>query len=513
MATTTATRSNLWRWLTLASALVTVAPLWTSKYLPFLDLPEHVAAIATLRHWNDPAWAIPATYELALGKSHYLAYHLAGAALAFPLGPDLANRVLVTAAGIGLPYAVRSLLRAFETDERLAILACPLFWSRPLVIGFLPYVASLPVLCWAIALAVRERRDPKVHRSITFALLAIVLFYLHVAGYLLLGLTVAGLWMVPVPTRNVASFARTAMALLPSVACAVLWAVHADRVVESISYGPPRAELGGLFAAWAHDIWRSRTDEFVGIAFWLLVLALGVQRESDEPGGGWAVIARLVPFTCALLMFFAVPYRVDAGAMLNVRLAALFGVLVLPVLRPDPGPRASVALLAGSVLAAVTAIHAAVQIRAARRELGDFDAVLAEIRPGSRVLSLDFDRTSSVTHGSGWVHVAAYHRLRRGGVASLSFSEMTHWPIHYRPEARPPQKEALFWDFKPCLFRNSTDGAYYDFVVSRGRDPFGNDPPGPRWHRRALIDGWSVHEREEAPPRGPGAPDPGPCPP
>lgn len=513
MATaTTATTTDRWRWLLLASALVAVAPLWTAKYLPFLDLPEHVAAIATLRHWNDPSWGDGATYALTLGRTPYLAYHLAGAALAFPLGPELANRVLLSAAGIALPYSVRALLRAYETDERLALLACPLFWSRPLVIGFLPYVAALPVLCFALALVVRDRRQTRrAHGAIALAAAAVLLFFLHVAAVVVLGVVVSALWAIPYPKRSLRGFLRAAAPLLPSAACAAIWAVRADRLVERVTYGPSRSKLGELFAGWSHDIWASHVDEVVGIGFWGIVLWLGVQRRSDEPGGAWAVLARLAPFAGVLLLFFVLPYRVGAGAMLNVRLAVLLALFVLLVPRPDPGPRSDVALVCGALLTLVTAIDATAQIRRAQRELGDLDAVLAEIRPKARLLTLLFDRSSEITHGSSFVHAAAYHRLRGGGVASPSFSELAHWPIQYRPEARPPTKRVLFWDFKPCLFRNTVDGPYYDFILARGLDPFAHDPPGPAWRRLAVIDGWRLYEREPGPPRRAGEPDPGPC--
>ena len=52
-----------------AIAALTVAPLFCVDYLPFTDLPEHVAVMATLRHWFDPAWRIQEHYVLALGDS------------------------------------------------------------------------------------------------------------------------------------------------------------------------------------------------------------------------------------------------------------------------------------------------------------------------------------------------------------------------------------------------------------------------------------------------------------
>ena len=56
---------------------------------------------------------------------------------------------------------------------------------------------------------------------------------------------------------------------------------------------------------------------------------------------------------------------------------------------------------------------------------------------------------------------------RYGGIAGFSFAEIPHWPVRYRPEVAPPTKPILFWDFDPCLYRNTVDGPYYDYIFVR----------------------------------------------
>ena len=135
-----------------ACAAATVVPLWSAGHLPFTDLPQHVSAIATLRHWWDPAWKSQQYFTLELGQTQYLLYYLAGAALAFPFGSaERANLVLLSAIAISYPYSLRSLLRALGADTRLALFGCALFWSQALLIGFFNYVAAMPLTIWALA--------------------------------------------------------------------------------------------------------------------------------------------------------------------------------------------------------------------------------------------------------------------------------------------------------------------------------------------------------------------------
>ena len=134
------------------AALSCAVPIWSTHYLPFCDLPEHVGAASVIAHYGDPSWGFGQTFELAFGTSQYLLYHLLVALFVRVMNDaELANRVVLGVFAFAFPYALRSLLRALGRDERLAVFAPLAFWSRPLFWGFLPYVASIPVLAYCIA--------------------------------------------------------------------------------------------------------------------------------------------------------------------------------------------------------------------------------------------------------------------------------------------------------------------------------------------------------------------------
>src|SRR5713101_5300929 len=186
----------LWAFLLFLCAVANVTALWSAPYLPFTDLPQHAAAIATLRHWSDPQWKGQEYFTLALGRSQYLLYYLAGALLAFPLGTaERANLVLLSATALAFPYALRSLLRALGADERLALFAAPLFWSQSLLIGFFNYLAALPLLLWGLSLAVRDAQDPRPRRTALLAAVAVALFHLHLSAFLLFAPAALVAWL------------------------------------------------------------------------------------------------------------------------------------------------------------------------------------------------------------------------------------------------------------------------------------------------------------------------------
>jgi hypothetical protein len=520
-----------WRFVLVACALVAVAPLWAAQHLPFTDLPEHVATMATLRHWFDPAWPDSRIYALSGRGSPYLAYHVAGALLTRITGDALlANRLLLTVIGLALPYATRELLLAFGGDERLALFACAAFWCRPLVIGFLPFMAAVPVTIHVMALAQRQREAPTVRRAVSLGIWTLLVFYLHLDPFLLIVAVALALNLVP-RVGSEESFderirrlpSRVAW-LVPGGIAAGVWLLrsHADAGRSFMGEGAvdflSAEQLAFEFPAWAYGIWRSHVEDVTGIASWGFLLALAIHRRHPEPGGLRGLLVRFVPFGCGLLLFALLPFRVGVTRMLNVRFAVFLLPALVVALRPDPG-RFTEAVLGGvALVTAGVAGHAALQIRSAERgEIAGLDELLAHVTPGARVLSLEFDRDSHFGRFPPWTKVGALHRLRGGGVASESFAEVPHWPIRFRPETQPPQLPGRDLEWHPCEFRNSVDGPYFDFVLVRGAiDPFRYEPRGPTWRMvgRALEPlgpPWTLFEKVPGAAEIDAGPDPGPC--
>jgi hypothetical protein len=481
------------------TALVSVAPFAAVSLVPFTDLPEHLAVMATLRHWADPAWS--RDYVFAIGQSQYVLYHAVGALLSFVTGDvDVANRWMMAAAGVALPFSLRSYLGALGRDRRLAIFACPLFWNRALTVGFLPYIASIPLLFFVLALATREATAPRRGRTAILALLALAVFYMHASAFTLLvviaPVQTAVLWGPRLADWSRAAFrplARRLSWLVPSVICAALWAVIGSVTVNAGSLAD-EGEIGRMnvlrsahaFSLWAHDSWSSHVDEWCAFGYWAIFLTLlGGRAWSIRRQRLPVIDVAYVPFVLTAILYFVLPFRVGAGGMINVRLApvlAAFAVLALPAITRRPAWESW--LLRGVALVSmVLSVEAARQMRAiVREELAGVRELVETVPPGARLLQLSFRHDSPRSSFPVWIHLGAYHRAHAGGVAEFSFTQLHHWPLHYAPGAGPPSKP-MFWDSAPCLYSNATDGAYYDYLLVYGPvNPFRDEPPGPAFH-------------------------------
>jgi hypothetical protein len=472
-----------------------------------------------------------APYDLALGDSQYLLFHAIGAVIARVVGDAvLANRLLFAVVAVLWPVSARSLLRAMGRDERLAIFAAMVFWNRATIVGLEPYVASVPLALFGLASLARQMRATTWRRGLGLAALALVVFYTHASSYVLFAFTAAILaGALALRDRSNARDARTRAALAlaalaPSVIAAAIW-WRAGSLTDATAQpaGVDRMPLGDSLSAmpiWTFDVWKaSHVDEVCAAMWWLayavIVVASWKKSESDITRSELGALV-WVPFACAAAVYLTTPFRIGGAAMLNVRLAPVLTLFALLGLRLRQDRLGTLPLAVAACAALVTAGNAAFEMRAIEREkVGRLDDVLAAMKPNTRVVMLNFDRASPRTHFWPYIFAGSYHRAGGGSVASYSFAELPHWPVHYARGSAPPQ-HGPFWCFHPCAYRYRVDGAFYDYALVQGPvDPWDGRQRalGPLFVPVARAGAFTLYEKADGPPAE-GAtdePDRGPC--
>lgn len=506
-------RARTWDLLFWVTALATAAPLVAVRHPPFTDLPEHVAAIATLARMLGGGGDAP--YEVAVGQSQYFLYHLAGAVMTRLLGDAItAHRVLLGVVALLWPLSLRALLRALGRDERIAIFGAMLVYNRALLIGFVPFVASVPLAVFGLVLVLRQLEAPRVGRAVLLGILAVASFYTHLSTFVLFVLCAAGLAVAHgAKERSLTTSLSSLVPLVPSLAAMAMWwqrtsLVDADHQ-EQVRRIPIEASLSAM-PLWTFDLWRSHVDEVCAVIWWTscgIILAQSLRRDVT-PAGAFA----LIPFACAVGLFVATPHYVGTTGFLGLRLAPVVVLFALPGLARVERRIGALALVAAGIAGIVTAANAGFEMRRIEREhVGDLDALLSRIPPGSRLVTLNFETTSRRTPLWPYIFVGSYHRVKNGGIASYSFTEMAHWPVHYRPGWEPPRRRP-FWIYTPCVYRYREDGEYYDYVLVQGRrDPFAEPVPGPKFVPVARSGKFTLYAKADAP-SDDVSPDRGPCP-
>lgn len=474
------------------------APLWVGRFLPLLDLPQHLAITTVLLHHGDPAWQLAAYFEPQRGElTPYWAHYLALEGLGRVMPVDVAARVFLSLYVVALPWAAMALARALHRPPAVGLLAVPLALNANFYYGFIAYCWSVVLLLFGLALLARQLDAPRAARAAGLALLAGALFFTHVQSFafLLLAAPILGVIMErggaaphplepPRAPRQRDSGSRAAVAWVPiwrrllrawPLAPATLvfflpWLYLSTTTRpgteryfppledQRAKYEAPLQRLTGLPGAVAGSYQDGSDDWLLGAWAVVVAAAIGVAKGDGTHGrrGGALAIA-------ALACYFVLPISIQGQWNIAPRFAWTVALLLPLLIRRTPRWLPAAAL----ALAAATAANAAWHHVRFDREAGPFDRALAVLPPGARVLGLIHDSRGDVLERWPYLHFEQYAVVRGGGVAAHSFTANAPLPVRLRPAARVPAPGV----WQPGEFRYDVHGGFFDnFLV---RDPTG----------------------------------------
>ena len=483
------------------------APFWAGRFLPFLDMPQHLGLANVLSRYSDPGLGFSRTYAVGSALSPYWGYCAPMWLLTRALPLELANRVLFSLWAMALPLSVGFALRAFGRDWRWAAFSLPLVWHENLFFGFAPFLLSMPVYFAAVGLLARQLGEerPGASGSTLLAAAAAALELAHAQTYLLFGLS--ALALLAAEWRGLSFGLRRGAPLAPSLALFGAWFLPTfvwnpspgARLAHTANYrdfGSLR-HLGAVFEPGAETlaraperIWGMYADgsgAYAGMA-WLLLLALSVALAGwPEPGPLRATgagpdapppdgpppplraalrahrgeLLAVLAFACYALL----PVQVVGQWYLNARYL-VFAALLAPAFIASSARGFRRLLVAALVLLALFCDgNAARKVAAFQSQVGGFAGLLERMEPGKKVLGLVFDR------GPAWpvrqplfLHFAAYYQALRGGDVGFSFAGLPAVPVRYRPGEQAPHPG----EWAPQDFRWQEMGPAYDYFLVRG---------------------------------------------
>jgi hypothetical protein len=187
----------------LAGGLAAIAvTLSVCAYLPFQDLPNHIAVLALdqkLRGTSGQAFLVPAP-GITFGYS--MAVEIARLASP-PLSVASVVRVLCIASALGIPLATLWLARVSGSPPGwAALLALPLAISWPLRVGMLPYVLALPFVVLGLAAAIWAGRDGRARTVLALAACAVACYLAHPYAFVWLAVLAGAASVVPSRTTK-----------------------------------------------------------------------------------------------------------------------------------------------------------------------------------------------------------------------------------------------------------------------------------------------------------------------
>ncbi len=454
---------------------VQLIPIWCVRAHPLPDLPNHLAAVSIWHHLQDARFDFARYYELRLGATPYWTYYLSTHLLAYVVGLDAANRVMLSVCVVGLPVGFAALASRFDRSPWLALFAFPLAWNFNLAIGFVTFAVALALLPFALVAFDAFCARPSFGRGVLAGLLGVGEFFSHLLPW--------GMYLGCAGMIGLLHEGRTARRLASRAA---VWSAGAAAGLAVIRFGStmhmghielPRGMLPfgqslREFPDWVLDVFRTRDDDVISVvllAAWLALLAtrLGLRLAPSKPNR--VVIDRWLHerraegcLLVCLIGYFALPRSIYTPAYwwgINVRFAApacLFASLCVP--GPIRGWRRWFLVPVG-VSASAFAIAVLLHWRAVNLWMTGLDELARGVAPTERVLVLAFPPWNEPSMKQNFAQSSnALRQAYYGGYNPDNFDE--GFPIRYKQRFPAPR-----WRF-PETFRWESHARYYDWLLA-----------------------------------------------
>jgi hypothetical protein len=445
----------------LAGCLLVLLPMMAAGIPPITDLPQQLAqvplAAQTIRATAPELhvqWLTPNKLSyplLALGW--------------FALSPLAAARLAIALIAATWLLGVHLLAARRRRPVSAALLAGLLIFNHVFYLGLLNFIVGLSVFLFWFELLEHERHSsPRPMRTALLCGLGGLLLYMAHALWLAAGLGWLALVTV-LDRRSIRWQLATVVGLLPTLTLVLLWypslggagwgslSSYGPSVIDRISFaGLTNSTLGGL-TGWIEPLTMVLLACWLGLALWQHRHDLG--RKIDH--------RLLTAAALFLLLALLLPDKIDrtlrvASRWMPVGVALLILSLPAPAIRPLA--RRFVALTVAAIFClATTATWRAFD----RQELGGLRVALTSLPEDTRLLGLDFVRSSPRLKGPVYMHLPAYAQLMRGSRLGFSFVSLASSLVVKRDLATPePWSQGLEW--APQLLR-STDLGHFDHLL------------------------------------------------
>jgi len=477
-----------WAWV--AALICGVAPLFASRALPLVDLPQHLHLISVLHRLDDASTLFPEVFERRVQLTPYLGYYYLVSWLNWLLPLETANRVFLAAYVAGLPLSLAFLLKSLRRATWPALLAIPFAYGDSFAWGFLNYCTALPLAFLTCGFFVRAIEDSPKRRTWSIALgaslVAVLLFHVQVFAWLGVALPFL-LVTTPAPEgRHWKARLPAVLGVVPGVVLFIAWIGLRVGEPAEIAPGQPWKSWGPMLSK-ENLSWKSfeqNRDEFLptlanmlpdggdqlavklafGAAVLALVLALATGRETHEgPIARWRIVGLAA---LGVLLYFALPFDIR-GYMyyLNTRyahLAAALIVVAVPVLNRAWAERL---VWLGVAVAAITAWPLVQAFRTFDVESAALTQLADAAGPKPRTMGIVVATGSRAVTHPVYLHASTVIARQRGGLTNFSFALTPHSPLKYR--GTPPPTFPSEWDPRPWA---QYAGSYDHFVI-RGVHP------------------------------------------
>lgn len=136
------------------------------------------------------------------------------------------------------------------------------------------------------------------------------------------------------------------------------------------------------------------------------------------------------------------------------------------------------------------------------KEMQGFTSILRQTPTNSKLMGLDFIRSSRVVHGSPFMHMFAYNQVYNGGQLNFSFASYPTLLVRFKQLRRPPWITGLEWNPRKLFIRRGRRWVmhiqsllHFDYLLIHGTPKvqriFGSLP---HLNKRIIKQNWGLYQ-------------------
>lgn len=374
----------LWFFAALVLAASLAIPFFLIDLPPVLDYPNHLARYVVLAHPGDPV--LSQMYAPRWGILPNVGMDAIGAILLKFCDPYVGGRLLLELSLFAPIAGVIAYSRAaFGRLTYWSLASGLVAWNAIFFLGFMNFLLSVGLAFGATALWIAlDRRGNRWLATLLVAIAMAVIFFCHIFGVLLAALLIGSYELSRLlalrrgGALTMGEALRTAfliaLVLAPAIALYLASPLSGDATPGTWS------GLQKVFVLFApFTVYSMMLTVVTGAVVFVLLVLLWRQ----------AIFAQGVPLALAALgiVFLVSPATIKGGTFVEARLALMFMLLIFAGMQPRVTRRqgAIVALVVVALIGIRTAYVASRWIDH-RQDIADVRSVIAEVKPGSRVL-------------------------------------------------------------------------------------------------------------------------------
>jgi len=440
-----------------ALAALAVLPVWSSRFLPLLDEPNHLSALYIWKQLSDPSSPLHAYYRLSFAPVSYLLHYGLAYLTSWVVGVELAHKLLLSVYVLSFPVAGWLWCRATGRTVWLCLTTIPLAYSTSWSLGYHSFDAGVAACLFAVVAQDALLRAPSGWRALAACGLGLACYFAHPLPLVMYWVSTLVLWCVWRPRGR--ALAWSVAGLLPG-ALLYRW----QSLVAGVGASGTLELMGPNFLRFSPEWVRDRvlalpayavnplagsadTRLFelmlIGVVF---LLAVGAARVA----GYRSLLLASGLFALYMLLpnHFAKPVYLWIACGRVAPLVAFF-LLLSPAI--EDGMRARWLVLPIALVGALVPLSAARVYRTFGTEMRSFEHVLSVCPPDAQVLTIAIGGADSIAQGldqpvfrqlSSWVQVlhggynpAEFPRPIPFPFATTHKLPAPHWRHHERYES------------------------------------------------------------------------------